>query len=106
MPPAPHNVLRSRLILDHNKDITKLDWAYGAEKLKFHAQNDPDKIYTLVVEYEPNSGEFELCTEWRYAEKFGGDVLQARTIGDVLRQDKAARERAEAQNEADAIGGP
>lgn len=104
--PAPHNVLQSKVILGNAKEIAQLPWEHGAKKLKFHAQNDPDKIYSLVVEYEQESGEFELCIEWRYAESFGGDVIQERTIDDILRQDRAARKRAEAQNESDAIGGP
>ena len=104
--PASHEVLRSGIIIGNAKDITQLPWKEGEKKLKFHAQNDQTKIYSLVVEYEPESGLFELCLQWRYAEGYGGEVLQERTIEDVLRQDKAAAERADAQNEADAIGGP
>jgi len=103
--PLSHNILRSRTILGSAKEITQLPWADGAEQLKFHAQNDKTKIYSLVVEYDPESGCYELCTQWRHADGYGGDVLQQRDIDDVLRQNQADKERAEAKNEADAIGG-
>ncbi len=103
--PAAHNVRESRIILGEGKAFSELPWKHGEEQLRFHAENDKTKIYYLVVEFHQETGYFVLYTEWSYAEGFGADVLQERSTEDVMRQTRAAREQAEARNEADAIGG-
>ena len=102
---SPHNVGQSRILMGEAKNFAKLPWAQGEEQLKFHAQNDQTKIYSLVVEFHQETGYFVLYTEWHYADGYGGEVYQERQVEDVIRQHQAAKERAEAQNEADAIGG-
>jgi hypothetical protein len=92
--------------MGESQDFSKLPWAHGEEQLRFYVKNDPTKIFSLVAEFHPDTGYFVLYTEWRYAEGYGGEVYQERSVEDIFRQHQAARERAEAQNEADAIGGP
>lgn len=104
--PAAHNVRESRIILGEEKTFSGLPWEHGEEQLRFHAQNDKTKIYYLVVEFHQETGYFVLYTEWCYAKGFGADVLQERSMEDVMRQTMAAKDRANAQNEAGAIGGP
>ena len=103
--PVPHNVNQSRVILGEAKTFAELPWEYGEEQLKFHAGNDPDKVYCLVVEFHQDTGLFVLYKEYRYAEGYGGEVLQERSMEHVIRQQQAAQDRADAENEAAALGG-
>ena len=103
--PVPHNVNQSRVILGEAKTFAKLPWKHGEEQLTFHAENDPDKVYYLVVEFHQDTGYFVLYSEYRYAEKFGGEVLHERSMEHVIRQQQAAEDRADAENEAAALGG-
>ena len=102
-----HDMGATTVILGENKEFEKLPWEHAKEKIAFHAQNDPDKIYSLRADFDHRTGFWVLYEEWRYAAEFGDLThhFQDRKIHHVFSQHQAARQKAEARNEADAIGG-
>jgi len=103
-----HDIHATLIILGESKEFDKLPWEHAKEKIAFYAQNYPDRIYSLRAEYHHDTGFWVLYEEWCYTAEFGDRIhhFQERKIHHVYRQHQAAKERAEAQNEADAIGGP
>jgi len=102
---SPHNISQTRTIFGENKKWEHLPWEFAQEVLRERAESDPTMVYYFVVEFHPDTGYYLLYLEWRYKEEFGGEVIQLRSLQNVTNQHQAAKERADAQNEAEAIGG-
>jgi hypothetical protein len=103
---SPHNVSQTRVILGEAKRWKDLPWEHAVDNLTFHTKNEPTKVFQIILEYHPDTGFWCLYEEWRYEEEYGGQVIQVRSLEELLNQRKTIEKTArDAQNEADAIGG-
>jgi hypothetical protein len=102
-----HDIGATTIIIGESKEFEKLPWEHAKEKIAFYAENYPDRIYSLRADYDPRTGFWVLYEEWRYTAEFGDLThhFQDRKVHHIFSQHRVAGERAEAQNESDAIGG-